>query len=623
MNDKRIEELRCLLAGPCEPAQRLAYLLELARDLNYVQPAEGVRVAREAVALSRELADQRGLASSLVTLGGNLAAAGQGDEALATLSEGRVLCESMGDDAGVVRALSSSGYVYKNTGRFDDAVLMFRRALSGPVARVPAEVHAPVFSSLGHVYAELGQVPSAVMCLTQALDLHVTELSSGMTNAAGRSVAAGASMTNFTIEEAVAQSESRIACAGDMVRLIVRQAPQWRAQNSPLLRPAIRFAGVLSDLGWLWSVDARNGSGLDDAGLQRDRLRRAQRWLRLARRAFEATGLQLGIFTAEGNVAEVWLLLGRYRMAEALLTSRAPRIQALNTRLLWRLWSLAGAEAALALGKPQAALDWLQPFAEEHGADDSQPQADTFDKLTRIHLQLGDTVAARHWLDASDRARRRLHRRALLQSGRLFAAELQLVTLQAQMQALGRRAEDLDRRANQDGLTGLWNRTYFDVKLDEAVRHARSQGAPLALMMVDIDHFKRINDGYSHLAGDQVLQRVAREAERCFRLAHDTVARFGGEEFVVLAPGLPFETALRVAQRVCDAVRRLSWPDIDPSMVVTVSIGVAQWAPDMSARDLIESADQQLYAAKRAGRDRFMPAPPKASVEGDPAPALP
>jgi diguanylate cyclase (GGDEF)-like protein len=241
-------------------------------------------------------------------------------------------------------------------------------------------------------------------------------------------------------------------------------------------------------------------------------------------------------------------------------------------------------------------------------ADGSQQQADAFAKLTRVHLQLGDATATRHWLDAADRARRRLHRRALLQSGRLFAAELQLATLRAQMQALGRRAEDLDRRAHQDGLTGLWNRAYFELKFTEALRHVQPQGAPLTLMMIDIDHFKRVNDGYSHLAGDQVLQRVANEAARCFRLANDTVARFGGEEFVVLAPGLPFATAQRVAQRVCDAVRRLSWPDIDAAMVVTVSIGIAAWAPGMSARDLLECADKRLYAAKHAGRDRFMPA---------------
>jgi diguanylate cyclase (GGDEF)-like protein len=608
MNEKRIEELRALLAGPCDSAERLGHLLELARNLNYVQPTEGVALAREAVALARERADQRMLASCLVTLGGNLAAAGHGDEALTSLNEGRLLCEAVGDDTGAVLALSGAGYVHVRRGRFDEAVLVFQRALSGPAARAPAEVRGPVIASLGHVYGELGHVPSAVMCLTQALDLHVAVLSPGTTCTAGGHPATGISMTSFSIEEAMAQCDARLDGVRDLVRTIAGQAAEWRALNAPELRSAIRIAGLLNDLGWLWSIDARDGSGLDDDAQRADRLRRAQHWLQLARRVFRASGPPLGIHTAESNVAEVWLLRGRHRHAEALLVSRAARVQAMDNRLLWQLWSLAGAEAALSLGKPRAALDWLQPFTGGPQAEDSHQQADACLKLARTHLQLGDAGTAERWLDAADRARRRLHRRALLQSGRLFAAELQLATLQAQMQALGRRAEDLDRRAQQDGLTGLWNRSHFDAKLVPAVRHAESLGAPLALMMIDIDHFKRINDSYSHLAGDQVLRRVAQEVARCLRMAHDTVARFGGEEFVALAPGLPFETAQRVAQDLCDAVRRLPWVDIDSSLVVTVSIGIAAWAPGQSAHDLLESADKQLYAAKHAGRDRFMPA---------------
>ena len=162
------------------------------------------------------------------------------------------------------------------------------------------------------------------------------------------------------------------------------------------------------------------------------------------------------------------------------------------------------------------------------------------------------------------------------------------------------RAEDkLEELATTDALTGLRNRRKFDAVIDDEWRRATRQKIPLALLMIDADHFKAYNDTFGHQAGDQMLVGIAICISDAVRRAGDCAARYGGEEFAVLLPGLSPVEALGVAETIRLKVQQ--WSD-----ETTVSIGVASLTPaaTMEWSELLKAADKALYAAKANGRNR-------------------
>ncbi len=161
--------------------------------------------------------------------------------------------------------------------------------------------------------------------------------------------------------------------------------------------------------------------------------------------------------------------------------------------------------------------------------------------------------------------------------------------------------DEVGRLASTDGLSGLLTRRAFFTRAEALTAKVESDGTRLSCMLLDIDLFKDINDTYGHQKGDEVIRQVAEVLSVSVR-ANDTVGRYGGEEFCALLPGTAGDEARRVAQRVCDGVRRLALESVPRS--VTVSLGVAELAPGETLDGLIGRTDAALYRAKRAGRDR-------------------
>jgi two-component system, cell cycle response regulator len=171
------------------------------------------------------------------------------------------------------------------------------------------------------------------------------------------------------------------------------------------------------------------------------------------------------------------------------------------------------------------------------------------------------------------------------------------VEYENQLKALNQKLQSL---AVTDGLTGLHNHRAFQDYLEEQFQTAMRNKQPLALILMDVDHFKQYNDTYGHQAGDEVLRQVAQILQTNVREG-DFVARYGGEEFVVVLPRTDSESAVAVAERLRRAVESAEW-QLRP---VTGSFGVASIRPDMETRqELIEAADQALYQAKKNGRNR-------------------
>ena len=172
------------------------------------------------------------------------------------------------------------------------------------------------------------------------------------------------------------------------------------------------------------------------------------------------------------------------------------------------------------------------------------------------------------------------HRHALQQEGALMTQRLEELSV-------------------TDELTGLANRRQLTLKLEEEIRRSDRTGRPFVVLMMDIDHFKQVNDEHGHQGGDNVLKQCATAFRENLRRI-DFVARYGGEEFCALLPETDEGGACRAAERLRKAVKAL------PDPVPTISIGIALGTPNSSAQEIVHQADEALYEAKEAGRDRVV-----------------
>jgi diguanylate cyclase (GGDEF)-like protein/PAS domain S-box-containing protein len=168
--------------------------------------------------------------------------------------------------------------------------------------------------------------------------------------------------------------------------------------------------------------------------------------------------------------------------------------------------------------------------------------------------------------------------------------------------------EELRRLTNQDGLTGISNRRYFDEEYDKEWRRALRAKAPLSVVLMDVDHFKAYNDTYGHQMGDECLRNVAGVLQSGVKRPGDVVARYGGEEFVLILPNTPLLAAREIAEQMRRTIAAL---EIEHSKspvasVVSISAGIAGGVPaaGMDSRLFIEQADKALYEAKHSGRNR-------------------
>ena len=182
---------------------------------------------------------------------------------------------------------------------------------------------------------------------------------------------------------------------------------------------------------------------------------------------------------------------------------------------------------------------------------------------------------------------------------------------EAQLQSMGERVHSLRadlvavrEQANLDALTRLHNRGAFDEVLIRQIDFSFLSGQSMALMMLDLDNFKLINDSYGHPAGDLVLQAVANALVRVFPRRSDFIARYGGEEFAVILVDVKSADLAALGEWVLEAVRNLSINYQDNNIRLTCSAGIAVCTPQDSAETLLSRADQALYLAKQSGRDR-------------------
>ncbi len=320
----------------------------------------------------------------------------------------------------------------------------------------------------------------------------------------------------------------------------------------------------------------------------------AERTLREAQALSQATAYSLGVAHAGVSLGRIYLGQGKLAEARELLVGALAMCERNDLKTTQYEAHRALAEYCEKTGDPQAALNHLRRFHELERVVQSEAMRD---KLRALQIQF-EVAAARREAEI-ERERMESLKRA---NAELDALNVSLTEANLQKTML---LDQLERQTHEDALTGVANRRRLDQRLADEFALALRHGRPLAVAIADLDHFKDVNDRHSHAVGDAALRATARLLAGQVRHT-DLVARFGGEEFVVLLVETDAGAALRVCEKLRTAVAEHDWSAIQPGLALTVSIGVCADTAVTSHERMLALADRNLYLAKAAGRNRVI-----------------
>ena len=189
-----------------------------------------------------------------------------------------------------------------------------------------------------------------------------------------------------------------------------------------------------------------------------------------------------------------------------------------------------------------------------------------------------------------------------------FLASVYEYLREATFQRMNTLSKQLEEASHHDHLTQVYNRRGIHKELETACIHYNTDNKNFSLIICDIDYFKKINDNYGHVTGDEVLKKVASEIKRIIR-KDDVLARWGGEEFLVLLPNASMEAAYEVGEKIRKSIENTSFKYDNHTIAMTVSIGIAEKDNELPISDIISQADAHMYRAKKEGRNTIYPRP--------------
>ncbi len=230
---------------------------------------------------------------------------------------------------------------------------------------------------------------------------------------------------------------------------------------------------------------------------------------------------------------------------------------------------------------------------------------DIFELEDKVILEAEDYIETKEFASAEDEDR---YEKLLQAYKRLLRQMRTMVRMSDIMQSkLNTMSGELEKLSQIDGLTGLYNRRYFNEIYQKEWRKAITDGTELGTLMIDIDYFKVYNDTFGHLAGDLCLQKIAKSIEESILDSNAFVARFGGEEFILLLPNTNLAQCTGLAQKIMDQLTLLNIPGAikttDGKVTISIGIGLMKPTEETKLETLINIADQALYRAKKDGRN--------------------
>jgi diguanylate cyclase (GGDEF)-like protein len=565
-----------VLAFP-DGAQRLRELLKnSSAALEGGRCEAGIALSEEAVALAAELGDQRSEATALVLLARQLGRAGEHEACSQVCDQAGHALRALGDEAGLGGILVVQALALNELGLAEEALdcLAVGREVAARLNDRPL---------LFWVLNRIAVVHSGMQDFTRAREFQLRALEL----AGGLDVDARFCIINNFADNSIGLYRQRVSeGAGDAAGSpeaaeVLQEGLRYAARavelaQHPTSGTPYRQALARDNHGMLLAL-----SGQTEAGLAT---------ILAAQRIAAQHGYQAMELATLYHSAFVRLERGELAAAVEGLTQALEQATAMRELPTQMEIALELSRALEQTGQFEAALLRYK----EHTAVERQLSSKVATIRARRLDQLVEVDHAR--LDAADaRSESQLYRERSRE-------------LEAEIQALGKIAADLDRQANKDALTRLSNRHHIETELPHLIEAARASGRPLSLAILDIDHFKHVNDTWGHSAGDEVLVAMAAVLRRSSRVG-DLVGRLGGEEFLIALPGLGEEAAVEVCQRVRRSVQEHDWSSIRAGLRVTISIGVSALAGADAGRELIERADERLYRAKRSGRNRVEATP--------------
>ena len=569
--DADLERLRALLP-PLDAARDARFRSVYCASSRWSDPVQALAFADEALELARGLRDTASEARAMLCrtayimqTSGAQRGVPEASKAVALLEDGRAP-QLLGE------ALETRGDILSLIGEQARAMLDFQRARAAYAQAGISEVE-PLLLSIAVAYRRMGDSEQALRHLAAGIRRM-------QANADWEGVATHLVQLGFLYDESGAPERSLLAFQQALAVATAHRLPD--SVNAALL-------GV---------AEAQIALGQGDAAL---------RSLAAARTGFatrQDASSDDSLLLLEGQALA---RLGRHSDALARYRQALPRIrQDGNNRYLALLFK-AQAASLEALGHLGPALS------------DYKRYTDLELKLRgKMRLEQGRLLEYEYAIRRGEFENRRLRAETAAKQQEVRALErvrhwqwitivlgaLLLALLSSLAWRHGRASRRLSRESLIDPLTGIANRAAIEAEATRALQQARDSGKPAALLMLDLDHFKAINDRHGHAAGDQVLRTVARAWQAQLR-EHDQVGRIGGEEFVAVCPDTTLGQAIAVANRLREATSALRFEGIDPALKVTVSIGVAQSLRGGDSHDgLLARADTALYRAKQRGRDR-------------------
>jgi diguanylate cyclase (GGDEF)-like protein len=529
---------------------KLSALLVLAHKLSRVgDPKRAIELGMQALDLAQTRNDAIARAQAVeVVADAHLAVCAYAD-ALARHLEALSLWRALANVHGQVRCLRGIATVDLYVGDYARALGRFEEALALLRTQHDAALEAGVFHGLGMVYARLGE-------LAKAHEFH---------------------------ELSLARRRQLDDLAG--------------------VAASLNSLGVLC----LRVGEQRRAAGPDSMAAE---FHRARGYFGEAEQLAASVGdLQLQAL-ALGNIGSAVAFLGDLEQAMELFERQLETVHAMGDRHNEALCLANIGEALRLCGRPEAAIEPLQRALAI--GEELKSKA----RIMRAHHELsacreaqGDVTAALvhfkkyHELDQAlrnEEADAKAHDLLVQIAVRKVREEAE--SYRAERDRLAEANVQLSEAANVDALTGLANRRYLDANLDRMFAALRLSRHTLSMALADIDHFKLINDRFSHAIGDEVLRAVGKILRAACRPS-DLAVRYGGEEFVLALPDTTLEHARAACQRLRAAVAGHPWHQIHEGLQVTISIGVTSDAAFEDAAGMLAASDRQLYEAKRAGRN--------------------
>lgn len=566
-NTHGIDELKQKLSDLGDSPEKVDLLNELALQLRDSDTKQALENAAAARALAETLGYQAGLAYGLRNMSSCLYWLSDYGEALVKGFEALHLFERQEDKNGIYRALNTVGNIYYKLGDNVKSLecnikqLEIARELGDPLTEASA------LNNIGLVYLEMGDDGNALDYFQKSLDLYTAD---------GRTDYVGNPLLNIGI---IHRHHKRYDLALDCLNRSLAARREQQDKHGEAL--------VWHNIGGVHYEKDELSSAAESY----------QRCIEIARecgdRRIEADAMlkQSQVKGRQGLTAAAFDQLQR---AQELIDQTG------SAKLLPALYRVYG-ELFERTEDYQRALDYFKKYITIQGEQNSKQveerlrglrtsfEADQTRKQNEIYrLKNIELTRANQELGQLNR---------MIHKGEEYRFKL--------MEQVAAQAQDLERLAKLDGLTGLYNRRYLDEALAREFARAKRYHDPLAVAMLDIDHFKQVNDTVSHHAGDEVLKIIAEILKANCRTV-DLVARYGGEEFVMAFPNTGAEAAAMVCERICSAVEHFFWNRISKELRVTVSVGLSDETSLPNHEKLLSAADARMYRAKEQGRNRVI-----------------